>query len=93
MFITSNFLIETLEKLTKKDKEVSTLTTQVDVLKTQITGNYQVLHLCHSQYVLFLMRMSFIARYFYTNKEFVLVTEAPQCNKMTATGQDTDNKE
>ncbi len=24
--------------------------------------------------------------------EFVIVTEAPQCNRMTATGQDTDNK-
>ncbi len=37
-------------------------------------------------------RMSFIARYVYTYKEFVIVTEAPQCNKMTATGEDTDNK-
>ncbi len=36
--------------------------------------------------------MSFIARYGYTYEEFVLVTEAPQCNRMTATGQDTDNK-
>ncbi len=36
--------------------------------------------------------MSFIARYVYTYKEFVIVTEAPQCNRMTATGQDTDNK-
>ncbi len=25
-------------------------------------------------------------------EEFVIVTEAPQSNKMTATGQDTDNK-
>ncbi len=38
------------------------------------------------------MRMSFIARYVYTYKEFVIVTEAPQCNRMTATEQDTDNK-
>ncbi len=38
------------------------------------------------------MRMSFIARYVYTQEEFVIVTEAPQCNKMTATGQVTDNK-
>ncbi len=32
--------------------------------------------------------ISFIARY----EEFVLVTEAPQCNRMSVTGQDTDNK-
>ncbi len=38
------------------------------------------------------MRMSFIARYVYTYKEFVIVTEAPQCNRKTATGQDTGNK-
>ncbi len=38
------------------------------------------------------MRMSFIARYVYTYEEFVIVTEAPQSNRMTATGQDTDNK-
>ncbi len=38
------------------------------------------------------MRMSFISRYVYTYEEFVIVTEAPQSNKMTATGQDTDNK-
>ncbi len=36
--------------------------------------------------------MSFIARYVYTYEEFVLVTEAPQCNRMIATRQDTDNK-
>ncbi len=36
--------------------------------------------------------MSFIARYVCTYEEFVLVTVAPQCNRMTATGQDTDNK-
>ncbi len=36
--------------------------------------------------------MSFIARYVYTYEEFVIVTEAPQCIRMTATGQDTDNK-
>jgi len=28
-----------------------------------------------------------LARYVYTYKEFVIVTEAPQCNKMTVTGQ------
>ncbi len=32
-----------------------------------------------------------LARYVYTYKEFVLVTEAPKCNRMTVTGQDTDN--
>lgn len=35
---------ETLEKLAKREKEVSTLTTQVDDLKTQITGNEYILH-------------------------------------------------
>ncbi len=39
------------------------------------------------------IRISFIARYVYTYEEFVVVTEAPQCNRMTATRQDTDNKE
>ncbi len=38
------------------------------------------------------IRMSFIARYVYTYEDFVLVTEAPQCNRMTVTRQDTDNK-
>ncbi len=33
-----------------------------------------------------------LARYVYTFEEFVIVTEAPQCNRMTATGQDTDDK-
>ncbi len=28
----------------------------------------------------------------YTFEEFVLVTEAPQCNRLTVTRQDTDNK-
>ncbi len=37
------------------------------------------------------IKKSFIARYVYTYEEFDLVTEAPQCNRMTATGQDTDN--
>ncbi len=37
------------------------------------------------------IRMSFIARYVCTHKEFVLMTVAPQCDRMTATGQDTDN--
>ncbi len=32
------------------------------------------------------------AVYVYTYEEFVLVTEAPECNRMTATRQDTDNK-
>ncbi len=36
--------------------------------------------------------MSFIARYVYKHEEFVIVTEAPQCKRKTATGQDTDNK-
>ncbi len=36
--------------------------------------------------------MSFIARFVCTYEEFVLVTVAPQCDRMTATGQDTDNK-
>ncbi len=36
--------------------------------------------------------MSFIARCVYTYEEFVLVTEAPHCNRMTVTRQDTDNK-
>ncbi len=32
---------------------------------------------------------SFVERTtFYTYEEFVIVTEAPQCNRMTATGQD-----
>ncbi len=38
------------------------------------------------------IRISFIARFVCTYEEFVLVTVAPQCDKMTATGQDTDNK-
>ncbi len=33
-----------------------------------------------------------LSRYIYTYEEFVIVTEAPQCNRMTVTGQDTDNK-
>ncbi len=33
-----------------------------------------------------------LARYVYTYEEFVIVIEAPQCNRMTTTGQDTDNK-
>ncbi len=37
------------------------------------------------------MIMSFIVRYVYIYKEFVIVTEAPQCNRRTETGQDADN--
>ncbi|XP_051981784.1 CAP-Gly domain-containing linker protein 2-like isoform X2 [Xyrauchen texanus] len=36
---------ETLEKLTKREKEVSTLTTQVDALKTQMTALEEKVHL------------------------------------------------
>ncbi len=36
--------------------------------------------------------LALLARYVYTYKEFVIVTQAPQCNRKTATGQDTDNK-
>ncbi len=38
------------------------------------------------------IRISFIARYVYTYEEFVLVPEAPQCDRMIETGQETDNK-
>ncbi len=38
-------------------------------------------------YVIIRIRMSFIARYVYTYEEFVFVTVAPRCNRMTATGQ------
>ncbi len=41
------------------------------------------------------MRMRFIAtfaRYVYTYEEYFIVTEAPYCNIITTTGQDTDNK-
>jgi len=31
-----------------------------------------------------------LARYVYTYEDFAIVTEVPQCNRMTATGQDTD---
>ncbi len=33
-----------------------------------------------------------LARYVYTYEDFVIVTEGPQCNRMTVTGQDTDYK-
>ncbi len=39
-----------------------------------------------------IIRISFIARYVCTYEEFVLVRVASQCDRMTATGQDTDNK-
>ncbi len=32
-----------------------------------------------------------LARYVYTYEEFVIVTEVPQCNRMTVTGQDTSS--
>ncbi len=32
-----------------------------------------------------------MAMYVYTYEESVIVTEAPQCNRITATGQDTDH--
>ncbi len=35
--------------------------------------------------------MSCIARYVYTYEDIFVVTEAPQCNRMTVTGQHTDN--
>ncbi len=38
------------------------------------------------------IRISFIARHVYAYEEFVLVIEAPQCDRMTVTKQDTDNK-
>ncbi len=41
---------------------------------------------------LYISEWALLASYVYTYGEFVLVTEAPQCNRMTATGQDTDNK-
>ncbi len=34
--------------------------------------------------------MSFIGQVCLHKEEFVIVTEAPQCKRMTATGQDTD---
>ncbi len=37
-------------------------------------------------------KWALLARYVYTYNEIVIVTEAPQCNRMTATGQDIDNK-
>ncbi len=36
--------------------------------------------------------LSLLARYVYTHEEIVIVTEALLCHRMTATGQDTDNK-
>ncbi len=36
--------------------------------------------------------LALLARYVYTYQEIVLVTEAPQCNRKTATGQHTDDK-
>ncbi len=40
----------------------------------------------------FFLVLALLARYIYTYKEFVIVTEAQQCNRMTVTGQDTYNK-
>ncbi len=39
----------------------------------------------HTQSMILRIRMSFIAKYVCTCKEFVLVTEAPQCDRMTMT--------
>ncbi len=39
----------------------------------------------------YMREWALLARYVYTYEEFVIVTEAPQCNWMTATGQDIDN--
>ncbi len=36
--------------------------------------------------------LALLARDVYTYEEFVIVTEAQQCNRMTATEQNTDNK-
>ncbi len=33
--------------------------------------------------------LALLARYVYTYEEFAIVTEAPQYNRITATGQDT----
>ncbi len=40
----------------------------------------------------FITRISFNARYVCIYEELVLVAEAPQRDRMTATGQDTDGK-
>ena len=40
------FLSETMEKLIKREKEVSTLTSQVDALKSQITGKQNTVSYC-----------------------------------------------
>ncbi len=54
---------------------------------------YIYIYITHSlKWSLYGAQWSFFARYVYTYKEFVIVTEAPQCNRMTATGQDTENK-
>ncbi len=39
-----------------------------------------------------LTKYFFAPLYVCTYEEFVLETEAPQCDRMTASGQDTDNK-
>ncbi len=49
------------------------------------TAHFRVAFYSESEWAL-------LARYVYTYAEFVIVTEAPQCNRRTATGQDTDNK-
>ncbi len=38
------------------------------------------------------LEWALLTRYVYTYEEFVIVTEAPQCNRITVTEQDTDNK-
>ncbi len=63
-----------------------------DVYKVTLQKRcYQLLVVFFRIWIWIRIRMSFIARYVYTYKEFVLVTEAPQCDRMTETGQDTDN--
>ncbi len=58
-----------------------------DICSYRILSSVQIKdvisHLSESEWAL-------LARYVYTYKEFIIVTEAPQSNRMT--GQDTDNK-
>ncbi len=62
---------------------VAVLYASISVLNFAVTGSQFRIRI----------KMSFIlARYVYTYEEFVIVTEAPQCNRMTVTGEDTVNK-